>query len=82
MDLIDLFIGTYYQAIGNRVVEIADANEEKHIRELLDSIYQRVKGFFVLSYDNAAGNNQVSHDSFKKYFLPRVKNWKLKHQNW
>ena len=28
---------------------------------------------FVLAYDNTAGNNQVSIDSFKKYFLPRVK---------
>ena len=28
---------------------------------------------FVLAYDNTAGNDQVSIDSFKKYFLPRVK---------
>ena len=28
---------------------------------------------FVLSYDNKAGNNQVSVDSYRKYFLPRVK---------
>ena len=28
---------------------------------------------FVFAYDNTAGNNQVSVDSFKKYFLPRVK---------
>ena len=28
---------------------------------------------FVLAYDNTAGNNQVSVDYFKKYFLPRVK---------
>ena len=28
---------------------------------------------FVLVYDNTAGNNQVSIDSFKKYILPRVK---------
>ena len=28
---------------------------------------------FVLSYDSTAGNDQVSVDSFKKYFLPRVK---------
>ena len=32
---------------------------------------------FVLAYDNTAGdndhNNQVSINSFKKYFLPRVK---------
>ena len=28
---------------------------------------------FVLAYDNTEGNNQVSVDSFKIYFLPRVK---------
>ena len=28
---------------------------------------------FVLAYNNTEGNNQVSIDSFKKYFLPRVK---------
>ena len=28
---------------------------------------------FVLAYNNTAGNNQVSIDSFRKYFLPRVK---------
>ena len=28
---------------------------------------------FVLTYDNTEGNNQVSNDFFKKYFLPRVK---------
>ena len=28
---------------------------------------------FVLAYNNTAGDNQVSIDSFKKKFLPRVK---------
>ena len=28
---------------------------------------------FVLAYYNISGNDQVSIDSFKKYFLPRVK---------
>ena len=28
---------------------------------------------FVLAYNNTEGNNQVSVDSFRKYFLPRVK---------
>ena len=28
---------------------------------------------FLLAYYNAEGNNQVSIDSSKKYFLPRVK---------
>ena len=47
------------------MVEIAAADEEKHIRQLLDSSYQGVKRLFVLAYDNAAGNNQVYVDSFK-----------------
>ena len=62
-----------YKVIDTAVVEIIIANAEKHIRTLLDSSYQRVKRLFVLAYDNAAGDNQVSIDSFKKYFLPRVK---------
>ena len=28
---------------------------------------------FALAYNNKEGNNQVSVDSYKKYFLPRVK---------
>ena len=40
---------------------------------MLDSSYQGVKRLFVLAYDNTEGNNQVSVDSYKKYFLPRVK---------
>ena len=57
----------------NKIVEIADANEEKYIRELLDSSCQGVKRLFVLAYNNTADNNQVSVDSYKKYFLPRIK---------
>ena len=60
--------------IDNKKVEIADDNSsEEPIRELLDSSYQGVKRIFVLAYGNTAGNNQVSVDSFKKYFFPRVK---------
>ena len=62
-----------YKVIDNKVVEIAANNGEKYIRELLDSSWQGVKRLFVLAYDNTAGNNQVSIDSYKKYFLPRVK---------
>ena len=63
-----------YKIIDNIVVQIAAQNEEKHIRKrVLDASYQGVKRLFVLAYDNTAGNNQVSIDSFKKYFLPRVK---------
>ena len=59
-----------HKVIDNMVVEIAHNHEEKYIRELLDSSYQGVKRLFVLAYDNTTGNNQVSIDSFKKYFLP------------
>ena len=59
--------------VYNKVVEIAAANTEKHIRELLDSSCQGFKRLCVLAYENTAGNKQVSDDSLKKYFLPRVK---------
>ena len=62
-----------YKVIGNKIVEIAANNEEKYIRELLDSGCQGVKRLFVLAYNNKEGNNKVSVDSFKKYFRPRVK---------
>ena len=62
-----------YKVIDNTVVEIAAANGEKYIRELLDSSWQGVKRFFVVAYDNKEGDNKVSVDSYKKYFLPRVK---------
>ena len=64
---------TKYKVIDNILVEITVNNEEKYIRELLESSYQGVKRLFVLAYDNTVGDNQVSIDSFKKYFLPRVK---------
>ena len=62
-----------YKVIDNRVVEISDNNEEHHIRELLGSSRQGVKRLFVLAYYNKEGNNQISIDSSKKCFLPRVK---------
>ena len=43
------------KVMDSKVVEIAAPNEEKHIREFLDSIYQGVKDL-VLAYDNAAGD--------------------------
>ena len=62
-----------YKVIDNKVLKIAAANGEKYIRELRDSSYQGVRRSFVLAYDNTAGNDQVSIDSYKKYFLPIVK---------
>ena len=52
--------------VDNKIVEIARANEEGLIRELLDSSYERVKRLFVLAFDNTSGDNQASIDSFKK----------------
>ena len=62
-----------YKVMDNIEVNIARNNEKKCIRDLLDSSYQGVKRLFVLAYNNTAGNDQVFIDSFKKYFLPRVK---------
>ena len=62
-----------YKVIPNKIVEIAAVNAEKYIRELFDSCRQGVERLFVLAYDSTAGNSQVSIDSYKKYFLPRVK---------
>ena len=62
-----------YKVIDNKVIEIAAANGEKYIKELLHSSYQRVKRLFVLAYDNTAGNDQVSIDSFKQHFLQKLK---------
>ena len=57
-----------YKVIDNPVVEIAANNEKIYIRELLHSSYPGVKRLFVLAYNNTANNNQVSINSFKKYF--------------
>ena len=59
--------------IDNKILEIGRANKEGPIRELLDSSFQGVKRLFVLVYNNTEVNNQVSVDSLKKYFLPKVK---------
>ena len=62
-----------YKVTPNKIVVIADANDKKYIRELLDSSCQGVNRLLILAYDNTASNNQVSVDSYKKYFLPRIK---------
>ena len=62
-----------YKVTPSKIIEIAAINDIKYIRELLDSSCQGVNRLFVLVYDNIAVNNQVSVDSYKKYFLPRVK---------
>ena len=59
-----------YKVTPNKIAEIGAVNDKKYIRELFDSSCQGVSRLFVLVYDNTAGNNQVSVDSYKKYFLP------------
>ena len=60
-----------YKIIDNKVVEIAAANAKKHVRKWFESSYQGFKRLFVLAYDNTAGDDQVSVNTFKKYFLLR-----------
>ena len=62
-----------YKVTPNKMVEVDVANDKKYRRELLDSSCQGVNRLFVLASDNTEGNNQVSVDSYKKYFLPRIK---------
>ena len=62
-----------YKVTPNKTGELAAVNDVKYIRDLLDLSCQGVKILFVLAYNNTAGNDQVSVDSYKKYFLPRVK---------
>ena len=40
---------------------------------MLDASYQGVKRLFGLAYDNTAGDDRVTADSHRKYFVPRVK---------
>ena len=57
-----------YKVFDNILAEIAANNDEKYIRELLDSSWQGVKKLFVLPYNNTAGDNHVSIDSYEKIF--------------
>ena len=61
-----------YKVILNKIY-----NENDYIRELLDASYQGVKRLFILAYGNA-GNDLVTANSHRKYFLPRMKIVKLK----
>ena len=62
-----------YKVTPIKIVNIATVNEEKYIRELLDSSCQGVKRLFVLAYDNTEGNNQFSVDSYKNTFFQELK---------
>ena len=57
-----------YKVIDSKVVEIPANNEEKYIRELLDSSYQGVKRLLALVYDSTNGNDQVSNDQVSIFF--------------
>ena len=46
--------------------------QNNYTRELLDAGYQGGKRLFVLAYDNT-GDNPVTANSHRKYFLPRIK---------
>ena len=39
----------------------------------LDASYQGVKRLFVLAYRDRGGANRVTTDSYRRYFLPKVK---------
>ena len=60
------------KVIDNKKVEIANANAQEPIGELLDLSYQGVKRLFVLSYDDTEGDNKVSDDSIKQYDEIRI----------
>ena len=62
-----------YKVIDDKVVDIPADNEDKYIRELLDSSYQGVKRLFILAYNNTTGNNLVSIDSYKNIFFQELK---------
>ena len=63
-----------YKVFPSKIVEIASVNGQKYIKELVNSSCQGVKRLFVLTYNSTENDNgQVSIDSYKKYFLPRVK---------
>ena len=55
-----------YKVINNKIVEIANDNEDKYVRGVLDSSWQGVKILFVLAYNNKEGN-KVSVDSYKTF---------------
>ena len=46
-------------------------NENECIRERFDASYHGVNKLFVLPY--ASGNNITNENSYRKYFLPRIK---------
>ena len=54
-----------YKVIPNKIVGIAANNEEKYMRELLDSSWQEVKRLFVLAYNNTKGTKNIFFEELK-----------------
>ena len=52
-------------------VILKDHDANNNIGELLDASFQGVNKLFVLAY--AYGNNVTNENSYRKYFLPRLK---------
>ena len=63
-DLKDQFIG-----INTKII-FRNYNDE-YIREKLDASFQGVNKLFVIPY--SSGDNITNENSYRKYFLPRLK---------
>ena len=55
----------------NKYKAILKEYDNDYIRERLDSGFQGVSRLFLLAY--ARGNNVTNENSYRKYFLPRLK---------
>ena len=56
-----------------KIIPSITCNENVYIREFFDASYQGVTRFFVLAYRDRCGANRVTDDSYRRFFLPRVK---------
>ena len=62
-----------YKVIDNISVQTAIANDEKYIRELLNSSYEGVKRLFVLAYNNTEGDNKFLLTLLENIFFQELK---------
>ena len=56
-----------------KIIPSKTCNENDYIREVFDASYQGVKRLFVLAYRDRRGANRFTDDSYRRYFLPKVK---------
>ena len=56
-----------------KVIPNKNYNVNEHIRERLDASIQGVKRLFVFPYIGSDGNNIITEDAYRKYFLSRLK---------